>query len=79
MLFIPPHSCDFNSIEKVWNLIKSHFRNLVQEKPLESREDFLKMVDQSIKTVTPSMQKRFATANRGFIYNQLLKLEDEAV
>ena len=43
---IPPHSCDFNSIERVWSVAKSYFEKLLlqHKEEIKTKDDFSKFV-----------------------------------
>lgn len=38
-LFMPPHSCQFNSIESVWSYLKQSFRKMTAEDAIKSDAD----------------------------------------
>ena len=72
-----PSSCEFNSIEWLWSLIKRKFRSKMARLvgTIHSQEDLEHAVEDTLHEIEDSTIQSFATANREF----LLKYLDRAI
>ena len=56
--FLPPYSCTLNPIERLWNVAKHKWRNLMVEKPelIKTDDDLVREVKNVLESVRPQCQ-----------------------
>ena len=70
--FIPPYSCEFNSIETYWAVAKRAFKkaNLVHRFTIKTREEFLNSVRNSLQ-ISTKIHHNLCNANRDYLHKIL--------
>ena len=63
-----PHSCNFNSIEKLWSVAKNNLMKLLllRSEPIDEPE-FAEIVRRSLEIIPPQTVTALVNSNRAYI------------
>lgn len=69
VMWMPPYSCEFNSIEHCWGMMKEKFKRRFAQAVhnIKSDSDFKQLVELIISQIPEETYRAFVTANRNYL------------
>ena len=79
VMFMPPYSCRFNSIEHVWGLLKQMFRRRMEQAVLNisNQAELRAFIVNMIDTIPQQTLDNFTVANRKYLKEILDEIQQE--
>jgi transposase len=64
VLYLPVASSEFNSVERVWSVIKQRYMKMAAAATVQTQEDLAKIVEETLAGISAPLCRKLAGSNR---------------